>query len=104
MAVKKVILRRAEYDYDKLRPLIFELLDDLVGDKIGNKSRVLIKPNLLAPAPPEKAMLTHPMIVRASVEYVLEEGWRAPYIRQPCDGEFRQGPEGKRNKRGPQRP
>ena len=88
MAVKKVILRRAEYDYDKLRPLIFELLDDLVGDKIGNKSRVLIKPNLLAPAQPEKAMLTHPMIVRASVEYVLKKGGAPLISDSPAMGSF----------------
>ena len=50
----KVILRRAEYDYGTLRPLIFELLDGLAGDKIGDKSRVLIKPNLLAPARRER--------------------------------------------------
>lgn len=86
--MEKVILRRAEYDYDKLRPLIFELLDDLVGDKIGNKSRVLIKPNLLAPAPPEKAMLTHPMIVRASVEYVLKKGGAPLISDSPAMGSF----------------
>ena len=88
VAVKKVILRRAEYDYDKLRLLIFELLDDLVGDKIGNKSRVLIKPNLLAPAQPEKAMLTHPMIVRASVEYVLMKGGAPLISDSPAMGSF----------------
>ncbi len=88
IAVKKVILRRAEYDYDKLRPLIFELLEDLVGDKIGNKSRVLIKPNLLAPAQPEKAMLTHPMIVRAAVEYVLKKGGAPLISDSPAMGSF----------------
>ena len=88
MAVKKVILRRAEYDYDKLRPMISELLDDLVGDKVRNKSRVLIKPNLLAPARPEKAMLTHPMIVRASVEYVLKKGGVPLISDSPAMGSF----------------
>ena len=34
-------------------------------------SRVLIKPNLLLPASPEKGILTHPFIVRATTEYVL---------------------------------
>ena len=86
--MKKVILRKAEYDYDKLRPLIFELLDDLVGAKIGNKSRVLIKPNLLAPARPEKAMLTHPMIVRSSVEYVLKKGGVPLVSDSPALGSF----------------
>ena len=86
--MSKVILRRAEYDYGTLRPLIFELLDELVGDKIGKKSRVLIKPNLLAPAPPEKAMLTHPLIVRASAEYVLQKGGLPLISDSPAMGTF----------------
>jgi uncharacterized protein (DUF362 family)/Pyruvate/2-oxoacid:ferredoxin oxidoreductase delta subunit len=88
LPVKKVILRKAEYDYDKLRPLIFKLLDDLAGDKIRNKSRVLIKPNLLAPAQPAKAMLTHPMMVRASVEYVLNKGGAPLVSDSPAMGSF----------------
>jgi len=40
---------------------------------IKKNSRVVIKPNLLAPASPDKAVLTHPMIVKAVVEYVLEK-------------------------------
>ncbi len=84
----KVILRRAEYDYGTLRPLIFELLDGLAGDKIGDKSRVLIKPNLLAPAPPEKAVLTHPLIVRAAAEYVLQKGGLPLISDSPAMGTF----------------
>ena len=86
--VSKVIFRRAEYDYGTLRPLIFELLEELAGDKIRKKSRVLIKPNLLAPAQPAKAMLTHPLIVRASAEYVLQKGG-VPFISDsPAMGTF----------------
>lgn len=84
----KVFLKKAEYDYGTLRPLIFELLDELAGDKIGNQSRVLIKPNLLAPARPDKAMLTHPMIVRASAEYVIEKGGVPLISDSPAMGTF----------------
>ena len=84
----KVILRRAEYDYGNLRPLIFELLDGLAGDKIGDKSRVLIKPNLLAPAQPGKAVLTHPLIVRAAAEYVLQKGGLPLISDSPAMGTF----------------
>jgi uncharacterized protein (DUF362 family)/Pyruvate/2-oxoacid:ferredoxin oxidoreductase delta subunit len=86
--VEKVVLRRAEYDYGTLRPVIFELLDGLAGDKIGDKSRVLIKPNLLAPAQPEKAMLTHPLIVRAAAEYVLQKGGLPLISDSPAMGTF----------------
>jgi uncharacterized protein (DUF362 family)/Pyruvate/2-oxoacid:ferredoxin oxidoreductase delta subunit len=86
--VAKVFLRRAGYDYGTLRPLIFELLDDLVGGRMGSRARVLIKPNLLAPAQPRKAMLTHPMIVRASAEYVLEKGGLPLISDSPAMGTF----------------
>jgi uncharacterized protein (DUF362 family)/Pyruvate/2-oxoacid:ferredoxin oxidoreductase delta subunit len=87
--MKKVIVTKAGYDLNTLRPLIFEILDELVGDRIGNKTRVLIKPNLLAPARPEKAMLTHPLIVRASVEYVLEKGGLPVVSDSPAMGSFK---------------
>jgi len=86
--VGKVILRRTEYDYCNLRPLIFELLERLAGDKIRDKSRVLIKPNLLAPAPPGKAVLTHPLIVRAAAEYVLQKGGLPLISDSPAMGTF----------------
>ena len=85
--MEKVILRKAEYD-NSLRPIIFEILEELAGEKIGAGTRVLIKPNLLAPARPEKAMLTHPLIVRASVEYVLEKGGLPLVADSPAMGSF----------------
>jgi uncharacterized protein (DUF362 family)/Pyruvate/2-oxoacid:ferredoxin oxidoreductase delta subunit len=84
----RVILRKAEYEYDTLRPLIFEILDELIGEKFSVGARVLIKPNLLAPARPEKAMLTHPLIVRASVEYVLKKGGMPLVSDSPAMGSF----------------
>ncbi|MCS7177994.1 MAG: DUF362 domain-containing protein [Anaerolineae bacterium] len=36
--------------------------------------RVLVKPNLLAPLPPERAVTTHPTVVRAVAEMVQEAG------------------------------
>jgi uncharacterized protein (DUF362 family)/Pyruvate/2-oxoacid:ferredoxin oxidoreductase delta subunit len=84
----RVILRKAEYEYAALRPLIFEILDELIGKKFSVGARVLIKPNLLAPARPEKAMLTHPLVVRASVEYVLEKGGVPLVTDSPAMGSF----------------
>jgi len=85
--VEKVIFRKAEYD-SGLRPLIFEILDSLAGDRIRDKSRVLIKPNLLAPAQPGKAILTHPLIVRAAAEYVLQKGGLPLISDSPAMGTF----------------
>lgn len=70
----KVFVRQAAYNYKTLKPLIDDLLCRLDTDIIRKKSRVLIKPNLLAPASPDKAVTTHPLIVRAVAEYVLEKG------------------------------
>jgi len=66
----KVIIKKASYDYSVLRSVIFELLDSLNAMDIKKDAKVLIKPNLLAPASPEKAIQTHPLIVRAVVEYL----------------------------------
>ena len=84
----KVISRRATYDYQTLRPLFFEIMDSVTGDLIRKNSRVVIKPNLLAPAPPDKAMLTHPMVVKAAVEYVLQRGARPRISDSPAMGSF----------------
>jgi uncharacterized protein (DUF362 family)/Pyruvate/2-oxoacid:ferredoxin oxidoreductase delta subunit len=84
----KVVVRRASYDYDALREAFFEIMDLTGGNRIERNSRVLIKPNLLAPASPDRAMLTHPAVVRAAVEYVLEKGAVAQVSDSPAMGSF----------------
>ncbi len=69
-----VFIRPASYDYPALRRTVFELLEKAVLQKVEKGCRVLIKPNLLAPSPPERAIVTHPLVVRAVVEYVLDCG------------------------------
>lgn len=86
--MSKVILKRATYDYAALKPLFFEIMDALGGDAIKSSSRVVIKPNLLAPATPEKAIVTHPLIVKAAVEYVLQKGARPQISDSPALGSF----------------
>ena len=73
---RRVIARKATYDWKTLQPVFFEIMDALGGKGIAPNCRVVIKPNLLAPAPPEKAITTHPLVIRAAVEYVLERGAR----------------------------
>jgi len=71
-----VIVKQSSYDYAVLRPHVFEILDRFIGASINKRSFVVIKPNLLAPAPPEMPVLTHPLIVRAVAEYVIGKGTR----------------------------
>ncbi|KAB2832802.1 MAG: DUF362 domain-containing protein, partial [Candidatus Dadabacteria bacterium] len=85
----KVILARASYEYRELSECFFNLMDRLGGDSIGKGCRVLIKPNLLSPAPPAKAILTHPLIIRAAAEYVLEKGGIPQVSDSQAIGSFR---------------
>jgi uncharacterized protein (DUF362 family)/Pyruvate/2-oxoacid:ferredoxin oxidoreductase delta subunit len=84
----RVIFRNSSYDYELLRPLFFEIMECIGGDGIRRNSRVLIKPNLLAPARPERALLTHPLVVRAAAEYVLMKGARPFVADSPAIGSF----------------
>jgi uncharacterized protein (DUF362 family)/Pyruvate/2-oxoacid:ferredoxin oxidoreductase delta subunit len=84
----KVFFRKAAYDYETLRPIVFELIDSVDSGIINKNSSVIIKPNLLAPAPPKSAILTHPMLVRASAEYVLQKGAVPVISDSPASGSF----------------
>ncbi len=84
----KVILRKSTYDYDVVKALFFEIMDAIGGGLIGRGNRVLIKPNLLSPASPGDAVLTHPTIVKVAVEYVLQKGARPQVSDSPAIGSF----------------
>ena len=83
-----VIFRKAEYDYGILKPIIFGMIDTLGKDFIKSGSRVLIKPNLLIPAKPEKAIVTHPLVVKAVAEYVQRAGGKVQISDSPAMGSF----------------
>jgi uncharacterized protein (DUF362 family)/Pyruvate/2-oxoacid:ferredoxin oxidoreductase delta subunit len=74
--MSEVFIRKAEYDYKTLKPIFFEVMDRTAGNIIQKDSRVVIKPNLLTPASPDKAIVTHPLIIKAAVDYVLDKGAR----------------------------
>ena len=84
----KVILKKSTYDYNMTKRIFFEIMDGIGGDLIRRGDRVLIKPNLLSPASPPDAVLTHPMIVKAAVEYVLQKGARPQVSDSPAIGSF----------------
>lgn len=83
-----VFLQRATYHYPSLKRQLFEMLEGMGGDAIERGCRVLIKPNFLGPAPPSRGMLTHPMVVKGVVEYVLERGGRVQISDSPAMGTF----------------
>lgn len=83
-----VIIRQAAYDYTTLRSHLGDMLDTLGGSRIHRGSNVVIKPNLLSPASPETAIVTHPMIVRIVAEYALDRGARVQVSDSQAIGSF----------------
>ena len=88
MQMTTVYIREAQYRYDRLKPVIFMIMDSIAGKMITEKSRVLIKPNLLAPASPDKAIVTHPLVIKAVTEYVLDKGAIPQISDSPAMGSF----------------
>jgi uncharacterized protein (DUF362 family)/NAD-dependent dihydropyrimidine dehydrogenase PreA subunit len=86
--MSSVVSKRATYNYRTLKPQLFEMLETIGGRSIEKGARVVIKPNLLAPASPEQAILTHPMVVKGVVEYVLDRGGRVQVSDSPAMGTF----------------
>ncbi len=66
----------ADYAPDQVRTGLEQLLEPLGGMNrfVRPGQRVLLKPNLLAGKPPEKAVTTHPLLVRAVAEQVQQAG------------------------------
>jgi uncharacterized protein (DUF362 family)/Pyruvate/2-oxoacid:ferredoxin oxidoreductase delta subunit len=86
--MSRVIIRKADYEYSSLRKTVFEILDALSRNSFKRGMYVVVKPNLLSPASPEKAILTHPLMVRATVEYLLDRGCRVQVSDSPAVGSF----------------
>jgi uncharacterized protein (DUF362 family)/Pyruvate/2-oxoacid:ferredoxin oxidoreductase delta subunit len=79
---EKIILKRvANYDYTEVFAAVKAIIDELGGmaEFVKPGQTVLLKPNLLLPAPPDKAIVTHPLIAKAVAELVLEAG-ATPFI------------------------
>ena len=83
-----VIIRKAAYDYQVIRPIVFEMLESSEAPVIDAGTRVLIKPNFLAPAAPEEAVTTHPLIIKAVAEFALARGARVQISDSPAMGSF----------------
>ena len=75
---------KASYDYRTLKPAVCGMLEALTRNTGFTGAKVLIKPNLLMPAAPDRAVLTHPLIVRAVAEYILDRGGRPVISDSPA--------------------
>ncbi len=64
------------YELSSLRQAVIELLEPIGGISafISSGDRVLLKPNLLSAKEPDKAVTTHPALVRVVAELVGEAG------------------------------
>ncbi len=84
-----VIVKESSYNYTRLRRDVFDILSHLDRDKIKDGSRVLIKPNLLTAAKKDKAITTHPLIIKAATEYVLQKRGNPQVSDSPAVGTFK---------------
>ena len=90
MKVKVALVRCDSYDRDKVKEAVTKLIDALGGfdaifaeretcgttlPAIDADSQIVLKPNLLAKASPEKAVATHPEVFRAVGELLQERGY-----------------------------
>ena len=79
MTYRVSVVRCPEYSLPVVRASIAESIERCGGMEsyLGPGDRVLIKPNLLAAAPPWQAVTTHPSVVQAVIEEVQACGARA---------------------------
>ena len=75
------IVKCQDYDDDRVLSGLRRSIDLIGGIQtfVGKGSRVLLKPNLLYGKPPEKAVTTHPSIVKGMIQIVREAGG-VPFI------------------------
>jgi uncharacterized protein (DUF362 family)/NAD-dependent dihydropyrimidine dehydrogenase PreA subunit len=74
-SARVAVAKCAGYQKDTLKNELLGVLALLnVKPDAFHRKKVLIKPNLLSPSRPEKAVTTHPLFVRAATEIVLDAG------------------------------
>jgi uncharacterized protein (DUF362 family)/Pyruvate/2-oxoacid:ferredoxin oxidoreductase delta subunit len=86
--MSKVFIRAAEYEGPSIARSIGEMLGQLPSQQVFPGARIVVKPNLLLAAPPEQGIVTHPLVVRTVVEYLLDKGTRVQVSDSPPVGNF----------------
>lgn len=87
--MSKIFIKQASYDLSVIQPLVNQMFDDMGPGWITPGMRVIVKPNLLLPAKPEKAIVTHPLICKAVVRYLLDKGAQVQISDSPAVSSFR---------------
>ena len=74
MKNKIFVSRCKSYKKNDLKSVILEGLNRLggPGKYINKKQKICVKPNLLLPASPDKAITTHPVFIEAVIEIIAE--------------------------------
>lgn len=73
-----------DYGPPALAEAVWEALEAVgAGDCISAGTQVLLKPNLISSMPPERAVCTHPAVVRAVAEWALRRGAHVIVADQP---------------------
>jgi uncharacterized protein (DUF362 family) len=83
------LVRCPDYDLPALSRSVGTLLET-IGWQPARGTRVLVKPNLLAPRPPDFLPCTNPLVVRAACEYLLDLGAKVTVGDSPSFGTGRQ--------------
>ncbi|MDL2321279.1 DUF362 domain-containing protein [Desulfosarcina sp. OttesenSCG-928-B08] len=83
-----VLVRQATYDLSRIRAVVSEMLSTPAAPCITPGCKVLLKPNFLQPASPDQAITTHPLVLRAVAECVLEKGAHVQISDSPAIGGF----------------
>lgn len=84
-SIPVALVRCSDYNSPALPGLVGTVLE-AIGWQPARGSRVLVKPNLLAPKPPDFLPCTHPRVVRAACEYLLDFGVRVTVGDSPSFG------------------
>ncbi len=91
---RTVSLRRCEdYSTGRVKEAVKAVIDDLGGiDRFVRPGmRVLLKPNLLHAADPEKSVSTHPEVVCAVASLLIEHGCKVVIADSPGSGSIYSG-------------
>lgn len=80
------LVRCGEYEAGRVEAAVRRAVDLLGGMErfVRSGQRVLVKPNLLLPSDPGRAIVTHPTVLRAVVKLVHEVGGRAIIADNPA--------------------
>ena len=87
--MSEVIVKNAEDYHGNLKIIVYDVLDRTIGNMYLDGLSVLVKPNLLSAASPEKAVTTHPRIIRFVCEYLAEKNAGITISDSPAVGSFK---------------